>query len=59
MSLPFDLPSRTELWYRVQLALAVLNQRTYDADTADVAARALRGEPISALAAAQLTREGR
>lgn len=47
---PIDMPSRTELWYRLQLAKAVLGHRPLTSDTAAVVLRVLDGARIETLA---------
>ncbi|WP_189059800.1 hypothetical protein [Longimycelium tulufanense] len=43
------MPSRLELWRRLQLARSVLAHRPYTPETAEVVRRVLDGEPIEAL----------
>lgn len=52
--LPIDAPSRVESWRRLQLALAVLDQRPATPETVAVAMAALRGIPIEDLVQQQL-----
>jgi hypothetical protein len=47
--LPLTVPSRGELWRRLQLARAVLAQRPATADTAAVVLSILNGAPIEDL----------
>jgi hypothetical protein len=47
---PIGMPSRTELWYRVQLAKAVLGHRSLTAGTKAIALRVLDGARIDELA---------
>lgn len=47
--LPIGTPSRAELWHRLQLARAVLDQRAPDATTVTIAVCALDGVPIETL----------
>ncbi|GGM65045.1 hypothetical protein GCM10012275_39490 [Longimycelium tulufanense] len=46
---PITVPSRLELWRRLQLARSVLAHRPYTPETAEVVRRVLDGEPIEAL----------
>lgn len=39
-----NLPRRTELWTRNQLALSLLGHRPYDRETSKLVQRVLRGE---------------
>jgi hypothetical protein len=43
------VPSRVELWRRLQLARAVLNHRTPDSATVTIALCALDGVPVETL----------
>lgn len=47
---PINIPSRTELWYRVQLAKSLLGHRPLSPDTAALVLRVLDGARIEALA---------
>lgn len=46
---PISIPTRTDLWYRVQLAKAVLAHREYTRDTAVLLLAILDGAEIEAL----------
>lgn len=46
---PITVPSRTDLWYRVQLAKAVLSHREYTKDTAALLLAILDGAQIGDL----------
>lgn len=46
---PIDVPSRTDLWYRVQLAKAVLGHREYARHTAILLLAILDGASIEEL----------
>lgn len=46
---PISVPSRTELWYRIQLAKAVLGHRDYTKDTAALLLAILDGAQITDL----------
>jgi hypothetical protein len=46
---PIAIPSRTDLWYRVQLAKSVLGHREYTCDTAVLLLAILDGASIEAL----------
>lgn len=46
---PIDVPTRTDLWYRVQLAKAVLGHREYTRDTAALVLAILDGARIGEL----------
>lgn len=46
---PISVPSRTDLWYRVQLAKAVISHREYTKDTAAVVLAILDGAQIGDL----------
>lgn len=46
---PIDVPTRTDLWYRVQLAKAVLGHREYTRDTAVLVLAVLDGASIEDL----------
>jgi hypothetical protein len=47
---PIDMPSRTELWHRVQLAKAVLGHRPLTVGTKAVVLQVLDGVRIDELA---------
>ena len=46
---PIDIPSRTDLWYRNQLAKAVLGHRELNEDTAALLLAILDGKQIGDL----------
>lgn len=46
---PITVPTRTDLWYRVQLAKAVLGHREYTKDTASLLLAILDGARIEDL----------
>jgi hypothetical protein len=46
---PIGMPSRTELWHRVQLARSVLEHRALTPDTKAVVLRVLDGDRIEDL----------
>jgi hypothetical protein len=46
---PIDIPQRTDLWYRIALATAVLNHRPLTEDTAAVLLAILDGKRIEDL----------
>lgn len=46
---PISIPTRTDLWYRVQLAKAVLGHREYTRDTAALVLAILDGASIGEL----------
>lgn len=50
---PIDVPTRTDLWYRVQLAKAVLGHRQLTPATAALLLRVLNGDRIEDLVEGQ------
>lgn len=46
---PIGIPTRTDLWYRLQLAKAVLGHREYTRDTAVLVLAILDGKQIDDL----------